>query len=153
MFHFWFLSIQTVEEEEETTTKTDQAASSLEIPPWMRALGVQAAQWIAALPESITAVKRTAERIKDPLFRFFEREIVSGQKLLAKVYYMFGCFTPYTHSIQVRGDLRDVIACCEGQIKQTNDLRAILQSLNRGIVFKVGLVLRCGFRSHPCSRG
>ena len=51
----------------------------------MRALSVQASQWISVLPESIPAVKRSAEKIKDPLFRFYEREIVSGQKLLEQV--------------------------------------------------------------------
>jgi dynein heavy chain 1 len=51
----------------------------------MRALSVQAAQWIGVLPDAIPAVKRTAERIKDPLFRFFERKIVSGQKPLEQV--------------------------------------------------------------------
>ncbi len=84
--------VQTVEEEDETPAKSDQATSSLEIPPWMRALAAQAAQWLAALPESIPSVKRTAERIKDPLFRFFEREIVSGQKLLALVCHCLLCF-------------------------------------------------------------
>ena len=53
------------------------------------------------------------------------------------------------HYAKVRGDLRDVIACCEGQLKQTNDLRAILHSLNRGIVFKVGLIGLTWSRSHP----
>ena len=51
----------------------------------MRTLSLQASQWLAVLPEAIAPVKRTAERIKDPLFRFFEREIVSGQQLLARV--------------------------------------------------------------------
>ena len=72
-------------EEEEESGKADKAQSSAEIPPWMRALSAQASQWIAVLPESIASVKRTAEKIKDPLFRFFEREIVSGQKLLEAV--------------------------------------------------------------------
>jgi len=79
------LKLQTVEEEEDVSSKSDAAHSSLEIPAWMRALSVQASQWMAALPDHITSVKRSAERIKDPLFRFFEREIVSGQKLLAQV--------------------------------------------------------------------
>ena len=76
--------MQTVEEEEESG-KTDKAQASNEIPPWMRALSAQASQWLSVLPESIASVKRTAEKIKDPLFRFFEREIVSGQKLLETV--------------------------------------------------------------------
>lgn len=113
------LKLQTVQEEDDGV-KADKAQNSLEIPPWMRALSVQATQWVAVLPDSIPSVKRTAERIKDPLFRFFEREIVSGQNLLE----------------QVRNDLKDVISCCQGQTKQTNDLRAILHALNRGAVFK-----------------
>jgi dynein heavy chain 1 len=51
----------------------------------MRALQASATQWLAALPEGVVPLKRTAERIKDPLFRFFEREINSGASLIARV--------------------------------------------------------------------
>ena len=35
---------------------------------------------------------------------------------------------------RVRSDLRDVIAICRGEKKQTNDHRAIIADLNRGMI-------------------
>lgn len=62
-------------------------------------------------------MKRTVENIKDPLYRFFEREVNLGARLL----------------VDVRNDLDDVLMVCAGQKKQTNDLRALTSSLNKGI--------------------
>ena len=114
------LKLQRSEDDDEAPSKaSSEQTSSLEIPPWMRALAVNAAQWLAALPNSIVELKRTPERIKDPLFRFFEREIKTGQSLLTLI----------------RHDLDDVIAACNGQLKQTNHIRQLLSTLSRGIVF------------------
>ena len=41
--------------------------------------------WLRLLPPSITPLKRTVENIKDPLYRFFEREVNFGLKLLQVV--------------------------------------------------------------------
>ena len=52
---------------------------------------------------------------QDPLYRFYEREVNLGCKILKRV----------------RSDLRDIIAICRGEKKQTNDHRSIIDDLNR----------------------
>ena len=59
---------------------------------------------------------KTADNIKDPLFRFFEREITSGSKLLTTV----------------RTDLSNVVEVCEMKRKQTNYLRNLISDLAKG---------------------
>uniref|UniRef100_A0A2K5END2 Cytoplasmic dynein 1 heavy chain 1 n=1 Tax=Aotus nancymaae TaxID=37293 RepID=A0A2K5END2_AOTNA len=54
----------------------------------------------------------------DPLFRFFEREVKMGAKLLQ----------------DVRQDLADVVQVCEGKKKQTNYLRTLINELVKGIL-------------------
>ncbi len=61
-------------------------------------------------------LKRTAENIKDPLFRFFEREVNSGSRLLTNV----------------RNDLENIVSVCEGRKKQTNYLRSVISDLTKG---------------------
>lgn len=65
-------------------------------------------------------MKRTVENIKDPLFRFFEREINLGVKLLK----------------DMRHDLNEIMEVCEGQRKQTNDLRLLISDLVTGVIPK-----------------
>jgi len=62
--------------------------------------------------------RRTADNIKDPLFRYYEREVTLGVKLLAVV----------------RSDLDEVIAVCEAKKKQTNYHRSLLAQLNKGLL-------------------
>lgn len=66
-------------------------------PAWMRSLLESARTWTNLLPDSLVTLKRTVENIKDPLYRFFEREVNSGAKLLH----------------DVRQDLRDVVLICQ----------------------------------------
>ncbi len=61
-------------------------------------------------------MKRTIENIKDPLYRFFEREVNLGSKLLT----------------DVRQDFEDIVMICRGQKKQTNDHRKLTSSLTKG---------------------
>jgi len=63
-------------------------------------------------------MKRTAENIKDPLFRFFEREVNTGSKLLTVV----------------QSDLRDIISVCETKKKQTNYHRQLISDLIKGVI-------------------
>ena len=63
---------------------------------------------------------RTPEKVKDPLFRCFEREVREGSRLLTRV----------------RKDLENVAQVCEGAVKQTNHLRAIMQALSKGVIPK-----------------
>lgn len=70
------------------------------------------------LPATLTPLKRTMENIKDPLYRFFEREVNFGLKLL----------------VAVRTDLEDVVAITSSGKKQTNHHRALVQQLTKGII-------------------
>jgi len=58
-------------------------------------------------------MKRTVENIRDPLFRFFEREVNAGIQMLA----------------DVRRDIDDAIQICIGEKKQTNHHRILLAAL------------------------
>ena len=62
-------------------------------------------------------LRRTAENIKDPLFRFFEREVNTGHRLL----------------MDVRHDLANVVLVCEAKKKQTNYLRSLTSDLAKGM--------------------
>lgn len=55
-------------------------------------------------------------KYQDPLFRFFEREVKMGGKMLQ----------------EVRQDLSDVVQVCEGKKKQTNYLRTLISDLVKG---------------------
>jgi dynein heavy chain 1 len=85
-------------------------------PLWMKQLHNSCVTWLKLLPTKVTTMKRTAENIKDPLFRFFEREVNTGSKLLTVV----------------QSDLRDIIAVCETKKKQTNYHRQLISDLIKG---------------------
>lgn len=59
-----------------------------------------------------------ADNVKDPLSRFFARECAIGAKLLATI----------------RSDLANLIQVCDGELKQTNDIRGLLSDLTKGTV-------------------
>ena len=61
-------------------------------------------------------MRRTVDNIKDPLFRFFEREVNAGINLLA----------------QVRRDMREVMLICQGEKKPTNHHRTLISELTKG---------------------
>jgi len=63
--------------------------------------------------QSVAPMKRTVENIRDPLFRFFEREVNAGIQMLA----------------DVRRDIEDAIQICLGEKKQTNHHRILLAAL------------------------
>ncbi|XP_044735865.1 dynein heavy chain, cytoplasmic isoform X10 [Chrysoperla carnea] len=87
-------------------------------PGWMKTLHNSATTWLKLLPQSLQTLKRTVENIKDPLYRYFEREVNSGAKLLQDVIH----------------DLQDVVLICQGEKKQTNYHRTMLSELVRGIL-------------------
>lgn len=75
---------------------------------------------------SIWSTKRREEwckclSLQDPLFRFFEREVKSGAKLLQ----------------DIRQDLVDVVQVCEGKKKQTNYLRTLISEMVKGKEIKL----------------
>ena len=61
-------------------------------------------------------MRRTVENIKDPLFRFFEREVNAGARLL----------------LDVRRDIQEVMQVCQGEKKPTNHHRTLLAELAKG---------------------
>lgn len=63
----------------------------------MITLNQSAVTWLSLLPELVITLRRTVDNIKDPLYRYFEREVNSGAKLLRIV----------------RNDLNDVILICK----------------------------------------
>ncbi|EGG20698.1 cytoplasmic dynein heavy chain [Cavenderia fasciculata] len=76
--------------------------------------------WIKTIPKPMKQPKRTAQNIKDPLFRCFEREITIGTKLIKKI----------------TTDLNSINELLAGTIKQTNYLRSLTGSITKGMVPK-----------------
>lgn len=87
-------------------------------PAWMRTLLNSASTWLRLIPTSLATMRRTSDNIKEPLYRYFEREVNNAAKLLALV----------------RHDLEDVIAICRAEKKQTNYHREITECLAKGMV-------------------
>ena len=63
-------------------------------------------------------MRRTIENIKDPLFRFYEREVNAGVRLLA----------------DVRRDLTEIKLICQGEKKATNHHRTLMSELAKGLI-------------------
>ncbi|CAG10419.1 unnamed protein product, partial [Tetraodon nigroviridis] len=116
------LKMQMLEDEDdlayETEKKERTSSTSDTQPAWMRTLHTTACNWLQLMPQSVNPLKRTVENIKDPLFRFFEREVKMGGKMLQ----------------DVRQDLSDVVQVCQGKKKQTNYLRTLISDLVKGIL-------------------
>ncbi|EDO28787.1 predicted protein, partial [Nematostella vectensis] len=89
-------------------------------PAWMRTLHTTAANWLTMIPKSLTGLKRTLDNIKDPLFRYFEREVNTGIQLLNTVHQ----------------DLSDTVLVCEAQKKPTNYLRGLMSDLAKGFYIR-----------------
>lgn len=70
-------------------------------------------------------MKRTTDNIKDPLFRFFEREVNAGIKLLA----------------DVRRDMADATQICMGEKKPTNHHRALIADLAKGYYLNISFYI------------
>ncbi|CAH8838540.1 unnamed protein product [Trichobilharzia szidati] len=105
------------------TTGLDRKKSVVDTdtrPAWMRQLLSSATTWLSLLPNSIKPLTRTPENLRDPLYRFFEREVNTGCNLLTTV----------------RGDLSVVIAVCSGERKPTNHHRNLMSDLTKGIIPK-----------------
>ncbi|KRT84034.1 hypothetical protein AMK59_1732, partial [Oryctes borbonicus] len=117
------LKMQQLEDDDELAYTGDDASPTdpAQIdgrPSWMKTIHNSALTWLQLLPKSLQTLKRTVENIKDPLYRYFEREVNCGSKLL----------------LDVNHDLNDVILICQGEKKQTNYHRTMLSELVRGII-------------------
>lgn len=123
------LKMQQLEDDDELAYSVEEHAEAANAnatrqedgrPSWMKTLHNSAAAWLELLPKNLAVLKRTVENIKDPLYRYFEREVTSGAKLLTTVI----------------SDLQDVVLICQGEKKQTNHHRSMLSELVRGIIPK-----------------
>ncbi|XP_055612109.1 dynein heavy chain, cytoplasmic isoform X2 [Uranotaenia lowii] len=118
------LKMQQLEDDDELAYSTEESLDSVQTrqedgrPSWMKTLHNSALTWLELLPKQLATLKRTVENIKDPLYRYFEREVSSGAKLLQTVV----------------SDLQDVVYICQGEKKQTNYHRTMLGELVRGIL-------------------
>ncbi|CAI2172645.1 16667_t:CDS:10, partial [Funneliformis geosporum] len=101
-----------------TQESSSESSGASAQPAWMRALYSSVENWLKILPEKVTSMNRTADSIKNPLFRFFDRENQIGRALLKKI----------------RQDLADIKKVCDGELKQTNHLRMLLNCLTKGII-------------------
>ncbi|KAL3873221.1 hypothetical protein ACJMK2_036362 [Sinanodonta woodiana] len=101
----------------ESTDKKEQRMADGR-PAWMRTLQSSVTTWLDLIPKTLGAMKRTVENIRDPLFRFFEREVNTGARLLT----------------DVRQDLQDVLLVCQGEKKPTNHHRTMMADLAKGII-------------------
>uniref|UniRef100_A0A7E4ZT92 Dynein heavy chain, cytoplasmic n=1 Tax=Panagrellus redivivus TaxID=6233 RepID=A0A7E4ZT92_PANRE len=104
--------------DDELAYSDSDAETETKAPSWMITLSETATRWLSVLPTNLTKMKRTKDNIKDPLFRFFEREVNVGLKL----------------SLDVQADLSEVLKVCKGTSKQNNHLRSLISALNRGQV-------------------
>jgi dynein heavy chain 1 len=115
------LKLQTMVEDD-TASSSGQTATATEDkrPAWTRTLRASIDNWKKALPQSLVLMERTAESVKNPLFRFFERETEIGAKLLKKVH----------------TDMNELLQVCDGTIKQTNYTRSLITDLSKGTIPK-----------------
>ncbi|XP_038118676.1 dynein heavy chain, cytoplasmic isoform X2 [Culex quinquefasciatus] len=118
------LKMQQLEDDDELAYSNDESLDAVQTrqedgrPSWMKTLHNSALTWLELLPKQLATLRRTVENIKDPLYRYFEREVSSGAKLLQTVV----------------SDLQDVVFICQGEKKQTNYHRTMLSELVRGIL-------------------
>ncbi|KAE8211193.1 hypothetical protein CF327_g5033 [Tilletia walkeri] len=98
-----------------SSTETEQVNAQ---PAWMKALKANAEEWLKTLPDSLSSLKTDAESMTNSLYRFWSREARSGEGLLKTV----------------QGDLKEVIAVCNGDARQTNHNRSLLNDLPKGTI-------------------
>jgi len=93
------------------------------LPEWMKHIGDDCTDWLGLLPDDLDVLEMTAESIKDPLFRFYNREVQVGSRLLKLV----------------RKELTELEGVCNGTVKLNNQLNALKENLIRGTVPKTWL--------------
>jgi len=111
--------MKSLSDDDEVAYSSDPSTSTSNAQPaWMRTLAANVQNWLGLLPEGLSIPQRTSDSVKNPLFRFFERENQTGRSLLRKV----------------RQDLQDLKMICNGELKQTNHLRMLLSCLTKAII-------------------
>jgi len=114
-----FLKMQSIQLDD-SYAGTDDAAQAAQgtRPQWAITLAKFVETWKALLPTELKSLERTAKSISDPLFRFFEREVQIGQKLLKKIIF----------------DLDTLAQVANGEQKQTNYLRSLMSSIDKALI-------------------
>jgi len=115
------LKMQMFEDDDELAYTPSESSTKREAdgrPAWMRTLHQSVSTWLRLVPKSLTTLQRSLDNIKDPLFRFFEREVNAGAKLLS----------------DVRRDLQDMAQICQGEKKPTNHHRGMMNDLIKGVI-------------------
>lgn len=74
---------------------------------WLSELGDRVLVYLNILPDNVVKLERNSESMKDPLFRFLERESTVASNLLELI----------------RKHLKDVHLMCKGEINATNLLK------------------------------
>ncbi|KAL7076037.1 hypothetical protein ACQ4LE_004542 [Meloidogyne hapla] len=94
----------------------DEIDSSLQnkvAPSWMVVLKEHCQVWLAELPKEICKLRHAKENVKNPIFRFFEREINLGSRLLNEIH----------------KDLIELLEICDGKHKQNNHTLELIATL------------------------
>ncbi|KAL3119196.1 hypothetical protein niasHT_003483 [Heterodera trifolii] len=98
---------------DELAYEADDLEGNKQAPTWMVQFSAQCKSWLDALPQQLQHLRRTKENVCDPLFRFFEREINLGARLLS----------------DIRRDLNELLSICCGDQKQNNHSRQLIAAL------------------------
>jgi dynein heavy chain 1 len=106
-----------VDEDEE---EQSSAAESGGGPAWMGVLVKTCEAWLAVLPAELLLLATDGAEASSAVYRFYSREVGIGSRTLTNL----------------RRDLTDVIAVCNGVEKPTQLLREVIASLNAGTVPK-----------------
>jgi len=113
-----FKQIQGVEDEEaESSVDAEEGGKGA---LWLRRLNETVTPLLEFLPQEAPPLKREQNSLTDPLFRFLEREVTLGAKLL-KV---------------LKQDLEDLKLLGTGDLKATNELREIARELSTDTIPK-----------------
>ncbi|KAL3112905.1 hypothetical protein niasHT_015611 [Heterodera trifolii] len=99
--------------DDELAYEADDLERNKQAPTWMVQFSGQCKSWLDALPQQLQRLRRTKENVRDPLFRFFEREINLGARLLS----------------DIRRDLNELLSICRGDLKQNNHSRELIAAL------------------------
>ena len=102
-------------EDDDRVVSAEDATSTLARPTWMVNLAHAAQNYLQILPREVGKTSLSKDKINEPLYRFFRREVATLESLL----------------LDVRKDLELVVQACGGA-RQTNQVRRLLQNLTKG---------------------